>query len=319
MAFSWVSWPLLRARRTGSPFKKLEQRPTAFQFWLSQFKSILDALRLRWHRHRGRHRTGGPQAKDPHQTLLDVIGRLLGGRVPPALREHEGPGYSLAAIWQIFIPCETEAACERAAQRGLQTSDHARLHRLGDAPVVRPVLERVGQSTHGSRDPARAAVRDRSAECSSPTTFPCIQLAARVPPARLRHDPRARRFPGRAVAELAALLSRGHVLEFSDTTTPASVCSTVRSCWATSRRRTRPPSRISSRCRQMLVAARAGIAAAATPAAPAQAAMSCCIFYPDRYRRLAQRCSLKSPGPLIGELFGTRYLSEQLRALEGSR
>lgn len=105
-AYSRVSWTDTFARAPHARFalRYLEERPTAFQGWLARFKSVLDALRVRWQGIAAGIEQVGPQAKDPHQTLLDVLG-LHPGSVEfhqryAATREQE---HNLAALWQMFI------------------------------------------------------------------------------------------------------------------------------------------------------------------------------------------------------------------------
>lgn len=114
-AFSRVSWTdvFSRAPQLGFAARYLEQRPTAFHSWLSRFKTIVDALRLRWREIAAGIEQLGPQAKDPHQTLLDVLG-LHPGSVEFHQRyaNTKDQEHNLATIWQLFIPWQTLPANE---------------------------------------------------------------------------------------------------------------------------------------------------------------------------------------------------------------
>lgn len=93
--------------------KWLEQRPGPFQNWLRQYKSILDALRSRWAQHaQGVAHVDSPVG-DPHQTLLDIVGLH-----PASVEFHQryantrDQEHNLAVLWQLFIAWPTLPANE---------------------------------------------------------------------------------------------------------------------------------------------------------------------------------------------------------------
>ncbi|HEY1305806.1 MAG TPA: hypothetical protein VGF24_19765, partial [Vicinamibacterales bacterium] len=136
-AYSRVSWTevLSRAPQFGFAARYLEQRPTAFQTWLSRFKSVLDALKLRWRDIAAGIEQVGPQAIDPHQTLLNVLG-LNPGSVEFHQRyaNTKDQEQNLAAMWQLFIPWQTLPANE------LHNEAYDLLTSLGYSGLVTPQL-----------------------------------------------------------------------------------------------------------------------------------------------------------------------------------
>lgn len=138
-AFSRVSWTdvFSHAPQFGFASRYLEQRPTAFQVWLSQFKSVLDALRQRWRSIAAGIEQVGPQAADPHQTLLNVVG-LNSGSVEFHQRyaNTKDQEHNLAALWQLFIPWQTLPANE------LHNEAYELLTTLGySGPVTPPLFD----------------------------------------------------------------------------------------------------------------------------------------------------------------------------------
>ncbi len=114
-AFSRIRWTDGKDRfsQFGFAAKHLEQRPGAFQDWLPKFKGVLDTLRGTW----AQLATGVAHVDaaggDPHQTLLDIVG-LHPGSVEFHQRyaNTQDQEHNLAVLWQLFISWPTLPANE---------------------------------------------------------------------------------------------------------------------------------------------------------------------------------------------------------------
>lgn len=74
-AYSRISWV---SDKVSAPYRNslelLERRRKPFNVWLPQFKAVLDQLRITWLYLAQSASHVGSTGKDPHQTLLDVVG-----------------------------------------------------------------------------------------------------------------------------------------------------------------------------------------------------------------------------------------------------
>lgn len=133
-AFSRIEWTD-RDGQFAFATKYLEQRPSAFQTWLRRYKAILDALRLRWAQLAQSVAHVDAQNADPHQTLLDIVGLH-----PASVEFHQryantqDQENNLAVLWQLFVPWQTLPANE------LHNEAYALLTSLGYSGPVTPQL-----------------------------------------------------------------------------------------------------------------------------------------------------------------------------------
>ena len=139
-AFSRIQWisgndkiSIAYARRF------LEQRGTAFPQWLAKFKGVLDRLGNIWRTLAGQvARVGadsGTGETDPHQALLDIVGLH-----PASVEFHQRYAstqkqeHNIAAMWQLFISWQTLPANE------LHNEAFTLLQQLGYAGLETPKL-----------------------------------------------------------------------------------------------------------------------------------------------------------------------------------
>ena len=311
-AFSRVSWTdvFSRAPQFGFASKYLEQRSTAFQVWLSKFKTILDALRLRWRDIAAGIEQVGPHAVDPHQTLLNVIG-LHPGSVEFHQRyaNTKDQEHNLAVIWQMFILWQTPPANE------LHNEAYNLLTTLGYTGSVTPQLFDLFWKVS-----------------ANPLTGPAIQLGplSETDPlgvvttnnrnyiqwlhewARLNFDTIRVQdgFQGGQWPNTLLFILLRHALELGYFDAGIRVLDDAQLLGDEQKAKLRTEPHFF----QVQAASTAG----ATTAGPAVNASRYELLYSpvpsvtgDARLSLAQYL-----GPRIGDLFGTRYLSEQLRALE---
>ena len=313
-AFSRVSWTgeISRAPQFGFADRYLEQRSTTFQAWLSRFKSVLDALRLRWRDIAAGIEQVGPQAKDPHQTLLDVVG-LHPGSVEfhqryANTKEQE---HNLASIWQMFISWQTLPANE------LHNEAFNLLTTLGYSGLVTPQLfDLFWKVTPNSlTGPAiQAGPLSESEPLRVVTTDSRNYIQWLHEWARLSFDTlrvqdgfQGGQWPN---ALLFILLRHALQLGYYDAGIRVLDDAQLLSDEQKAQLRTEPHF---FHVQEASIAARPG--AAAGPAVSASRYELLYSPFPtvtgDARQSLAEYL-----GPRIGDLFGTRYLSEQLRALE---
>lgn len=316
-AFSRMSWTgeIVRTPLSGFAARYLEQRPTAFQVWLSRFKSVLDALRLRWRDIAAGIEQVGPQAKDPHQTLLDVVG-LHPGSVEFHQRyaNTQEQEHNLAAIWQMFISWQTLPANE------LHDEAFNLLTTLGYSGQVTPQLfDLFWKVTPNSlTGPAIQAGPLSETEpllvvtADSRNYIQWLHEWARLSfdTLRVQDGFQGGQWPN---ALLFILLRHALQLGYYDAGIRVLDDAQLLSDEQKVQLRTEPHF---FHVQEASIAARAG--ASAERAGPAVNASRYELLYSpfptvtgDARQSLAEYL-----GPRIGELFGTRYLSEQLRALE---
>lgn len=114
-AYSRVRWTEGESRVPHFAFaaKYLEQRPSAFQTWLRQYKAVLDALRVKWAQLAQGVAHVDKLDADPHQTLLDIVGLH-----PASVEFHQRYAntreqeHNIAVMWQFFIAWQTLPANE---------------------------------------------------------------------------------------------------------------------------------------------------------------------------------------------------------------
>jgi len=123
----------------------LEQRGTSFLDWLAKFKDVLDRLNAIWRSLAGQAAhvgveggagaTGGTGDTDPHQELLDIVGLH-----PASVEFHQRYAstqkqeHNIAAMWQLFISWQTLPANE------LHNEAFTLLRQLGYSGLETPKL-----------------------------------------------------------------------------------------------------------------------------------------------------------------------------------
>jgi hypothetical protein len=101
--------------------RSLEQRGTPFQVWLPRFKAVLDRLFEIWRGLATGASYVGRQDRDPHQALLDIVGLH-----PASVEFHQRYAstqkqeHNIAALWQRFVSWETLPANELHNEAFLQ-------------------------------------------------------------------------------------------------------------------------------------------------------------------------------------------------------
>lgn len=112
-----------------------EQRGTAFKDWLWKFNGALDQLRDLWRTMALDVSHVGRQDKDAHQTLLDIVGLH-----PASVEFHQryantkAQEHNIASMWQLFISWQTLPANE------LHNEAFSRLVELGYTGAEVPLL-----------------------------------------------------------------------------------------------------------------------------------------------------------------------------------
>jgi hypothetical protein len=136
-AFSRIQWVFGQEKVSYIDYSRRfqEQRGTAFKDWLWQFKGVLDQLYNRWRTQSDSASRVGMQNGDPHQMLLDIVGlhpdsvEFYQRYANTKTQEH-----NIAAIWQLFINWQTLPANE------LHNQAFALLQLLGYAGAETPLL-----------------------------------------------------------------------------------------------------------------------------------------------------------------------------------
>ncbi|HVW64599.1 MAG TPA: hypothetical protein VHB01_06250, partial [Nitrosospira sp.] len=120
----------------------LEQRGTSFLDWLAKFKDVLDRLNAIWRSLAGQAahvgvegEAGATGGMDPHQALLDIVGLH-----PASVEFHQRYAstqkqeHNIAAMWQLFISWQTLPANE------LHNEAFTLLRQLGYSGLETPKL-----------------------------------------------------------------------------------------------------------------------------------------------------------------------------------
>lgn len=114
-AFSRIQWVFGDERLSYRPYltRFQEQRTTGFAEWLKGFKGTLDRLHTIWRNQAAGVSHVDVRNADPHRTLLDIVGLH-----PASIEFHQRYAntkeqeHNVAAVWQLFIPWQTLPANE---------------------------------------------------------------------------------------------------------------------------------------------------------------------------------------------------------------
>lgn len=142
-AFSRIGWVSGNEKIPYIDYSRrlLEQRGTSFPDWLVNFKRVLDQLSGIWRNLAGQVAHVGTDSanrvvdRDPHQTLLDIVGLH-----PASVEFHQRYAstqkqeHNVAAMWQLFISWQTLPANE------LHDEAFALLQQLGYSGLETPKL-----------------------------------------------------------------------------------------------------------------------------------------------------------------------------------
>lgn len=136
-AFSKIAWVFggNTVSYLGYVNKHQETRTTDFKDWLWKFKGILDQLHKTWRTLAQQVSHVGVKDKDPHKTLLDILGLH-----PSSVEFHQRYAntkkqvHNIASLWQKFISWQTLPANE------LHHAAYARLQQLGYSGTAPPRL-----------------------------------------------------------------------------------------------------------------------------------------------------------------------------------